>query len=315
MARAFRIVHPRQSTDGSAALEDDVRAFCAYLEAECGLAENTVVAYRRDLNRFSRWLQAAGKGDYRRLSVRDLAGYLDFLSKEKLAPATIARHIVSLRMFFRFLVLDGRLAASVAEHIERPALWARVPQVLSEEQVDRLLTAPTVDDAWFRRDRAILETLYATGCRVSEVGGLRLTDVALSEGFLRCVGKGGKERIVPIGRAAKRAIEEYLDQERPELVRNRPDSPWLFVNRFGGRLSRVSLWAIVKKYAVRAGLPPNVSPHTLRHSFATHMLSRGADIRLVQELLGHAKITTTQIYTHVDPRRLREIHARHHPRP
>lgn len=315
MAATIRIITPPDGTGSTRHLDDDIEAFCAYLEAECGLAANTVVSYRRDLTRFQRWLKTEGKAAYEDLTIRDLARYLDFLARERLAPASIARHIVSLRMFFRFLVLEGRIEGSAAEYIERPSLWARVPQVLSEEQVDRLLSAPAPEDTWFRRDRAILETLYATGCRVSEVSGLQLSDLALREGFLRCTGKGNKERIVPVGRAARAAIEDYLREERPQLVSNRPDSPWLFVNRFGGKISRVALWGIVKKYARRAGLPPKVSPHTLRHSFATHMLSRGADIRLVQELLGHAKISTTQIYTHIDPHRLKEVHGKHHPRP
>lgn len=311
----MRLIRPPESRPPEAGIDDDIEAFCAYLRAECGLAENTVLAYRRDLQRFRRWLASEGTTAYAQMNVRDLARYLDYLSREKLAPASVARHVVSLRMFFRFLVLEGRTDKSAAEHIERPSLWSRVPHVLSEEQVDRLLAAPNCEDTWFRRDRAILETLYATGCRVSEVSGLRLTDLALRDGFLRCVGKGNKERIVPIGRAARKALEDYLSEERPTLVARYPESPWLFVNRFGKRLSRVSLWSIVKKYARRAGLPPAVSPHTLRHSFATHMLARGADIRLVQELLGHAKITTTQIYTHVDPHRLKAVHEQHHPRP
>lgn len=294
-------------------LKEDIDAFCHYLAAECGLADNTIAAYRRDLNRFHRWVCSATDGNYERFTVRDLAGYLNFLATERLAPATVARHVVSLRMFFRFLVLEGRIPTSAADYIERPSLWRRIPHVLGQEQVERLLNAPTPEDRWYRRDRAILEVLYATGCRVSEVSGLRLEDLDLDSGFLVCLGKGNKQRLVAIGRAAREALTSYLAEERPMLVGER-HTPWLFVNRFGGRLSRVSIWSLVKRYAARAGLPPKVSPHTLRHSFATHMLANGADIRLVQELLGHAKITTTQIYTHVDPERLRAIHRSYHPR-
>ncbi len=294
-------------------LREDIEAFCHYLATECGLAANTVAAYRRDLNRFHQWVATETDGDYENFSVSDLAGYLNYLARQRLAPATVARHVVSLRMFFRFLVLEGRMPASAADYIERPSLWRRVPYVLSQEQVDRLLNAPSPEDRWYRRDRALLEVLYATGCRVSEVSGLRLHDLDLEHGFLVCTGKGNKQRLVAIGRAARRALEAYLSVDRPALAGQRT-SPWLFLNRFGGRLSRVSIWSLVKRYAARAGLPEKVSPHTLRHSFATHMLANGADIRLVQELLGHAKITTTQIYTHVDPERLRAIHRSYHPR-
>lgn len=293
---------------------EDVTAFCHYLRAECGLAENTAESYRRDLCRFVRWLHGLGGVGLEQLTLRHLAGYLSFMAEEKLAPASTARHVVSLKMFFRFLVLEARISESAAELLSSPSLWQRVPQVLSEEQVDRLLGAPTPDDRYVSRDRALLETLYATGCRVSEVSGLRLTDLRLDLGFCQCTGKGEKQRIVPLGRKARVAIEEYLAGQRAELTKPSAAAPWVFLNRLGGRLSRVMIWHLVKKYSQRAGLPRRVSPHTLRHSFATHLLAGGADLRFVQEMLGHSNLATTQLYTHVDRARLRAIHQKFHPR-
>jgi integrase/recombinase XerD len=195
-----------------------------------------------------------------------------------------------------------------------PALWLRVPQVLSPEQVTKLLDAPQPADRYQLRDRAILETLYAAGCRASEVVGLTMADLHLEAGFCKCEGKGGKQRIVPLGRPAVNALRSYLDGLRPRLVATAPDANRVFVSRGGKPLSREMLWVVVKKYVRRAGLHAKVSPHTLRHSFATHLLAGGADLRTVQELLGHASIQTTQRYTHVDRDRLREIHRRFHPR-
>ena len=293
---------------------EDVAAFCHYLRAECGLAENTAVAYRRDLIRFARWLADSGCSDLDKITLRELAGYIGFLAREKLAASSTARHIVSLKMFFRFLVLEGRVSESAAELLNTPSLWQRVPQVLTEQQVDKLLSAPGPGDRFFLRDRALLETLYATGCRVSEVAGLQVVDLKLDFGFCQCTGKGDKQRIVPLGRKAREALEQYLAELRPTLCVNTPTAPCVFLNRLGSGLSRVMIWMIVKKYALRAGLPRRVSPHTLRHSFATHLLTGGADLRLVQEMLGHSNIATTQLYTHVDRSRLRAIHQKFHPR-
>lgn len=297
-----------------AAVLEDVAAFCHYLRAECGLAENTAAAYRRDLTRFSGWLHESRCLSIGKLSLRQLAGYISFLSRERLAAASVARHIVSLKMFFRFLVLEGRVSESAAELLSTPSLWQRVPTVLNEQQIDKLLAAPSAGDPFASRDRALLETLYATGCRVSEVAGLLLNDLKLDYGFCQCTGKGDKQRIVPLGRKAIAALETYLASQRSELTKGNSAVPWVFLNRFGSKLSRVMIWMLVKKYSSRAGLPSRVSPHTLRHSFATHMLSGGADLRLVQEMLGHSNIATTQLYTHVDRTRLRAIHQKFHPR-
>jgi integrase/recombinase XerD len=297
-----------------AELLEDIRAFRHYLQSERALAHNTVLAYGRDLDRFSNWVAGGGLGDYLKPSVRELALYLSFMRDEQLAPPSVARHLVALKMFYRFLRLEERVQQSAVELLSSPTLWERIPQVLSPESVEKLLEAPHPQERFYLRDRALLETLYATGGRASEVVGLQLADLHAESGFCKCHGKGGKERVVPLGRPALAALERYLTQLRPRLVRTNPEAPWVFVSRGGRALSREMLWALVKKYVKRAGLNPKVSPHTLRHSFATHLLAGGADLRTVQELLGHASIQTTQHYTHVDRERLKAIHQQFHPR-
>jgi integrase/recombinase XerD len=297
-----------------AALSDDIGAFRHYMKAERGMAENTVLAYGRDLDRFAGWLAGGGLGDYLRPTIRELSNYLIHLREEKLDPATIARHLVALKMFYRFLRLEERADQSAVELLSAPTLWERIPQVLSPESVEKLLAAPLPVERFYLRDRALLETLYATGSRASEVVGLKLDDLHLDSGFCKCHGKGNKQRVVPLGGPAQEAIRAYLSEQRPQLVRAAPDAPWVFVSRGGRGLTREMLWILVKKYVRRAGLNAKVSPHTLRHSFATHLLAGGADLRTVQELLGHANIRTTQHYTHVDRDRLKAIHQRYHPR-
>jgi integrase/recombinase XerD len=295
------------------ALADDVTAFRQHIRAERGLAENTVLAYGRDLDRFAGWASGGGLADYRRPTVRELTHYLEFLRAGGLAPPSVARNLVALKMFYRFLRLEERADASSVELLASPALWERIPPVLTPEAVDKLLAAPQPADRFHLRDRALLETLYATGCRASETVGLRLADLHLDAGFCRCVGKGDRQRVVPLGRSAVAALRAYLADFRPRL-RSAAESPYVFVSRGGKALSREMLWVLVRKYARRAGLGGRLSPHTLRHSFATHLLSGGADLRTVQELLGHASIRTTQHYTHVDRDRLRAIHRKFHPR-
>jgi integrase/recombinase XerD len=295
-------------------LTDDIRAFRDYLHSERGMAANTVLAYNRDLTRFSLWVAGGGLADYLKPTLRDLGHYLSHLRDERLAAPSIARHLVALKMFYRFLRLEERGDPQAVELLSSPALWERIPQVLSPEMVERLLAAPIPADRFFLRDRAILETLYATGSRASEVVGLRLDDLHLESGFLKVTGKGSKQRVVPLGRPAIAAIQTYLADFRPQLTRNADDAPRVFVSRGGRPLSREMLWVIVKKYVRRTGLHAKVSPHTLRHSFATHVLAGGADLRTVQELLGHASIQTTQHYTHIDRDRLRSIHKKFHPR-
>lgn len=288
------------------------RAFIDYLRSECHLAENTVAAYRRDMARFEQWL--AGRR-VPSLTIRDLAGYAQWLGQQSLAPPSTARHVVSLRMFFRYLQLEGVLSENAAELLGSPKLWQRVPNVLNSQLLDKLLECPAAGDPLWRRDRAMLELLYATGCRASELSHLKLADVHLGEGFCLCRGKGNKERLVPLGRRAAAAVQAYLQQERPQLVAGKsPTPPWLLISRRGKRLSRERIWELLKRYTRRVGITSKVSPHTLRHSFATHLLAGGADLRQVQEMLGHANIATTQIYTHVDQGRLKAVHRKFHPR-
>jgi integrase/recombinase XerD len=293
-------------------LHDDVAAFRHYMQAERGMAENTLLAYGRDLDKFAAWVEDGALADYLSPTLADFSRFVGYLRETGLQPPSTARHLVSLKMFFRFLRLEERTKSNAVDLLDSPALWERIPPVLSPEAVEKLLRAPQAGDRFFLRDRAILETLYATGCRASEVVGLRLDDLHLDSAFLRCIGKGNKQRIVPIGSHAVKALRSYLGEVRPGIVRG--GAPWVFVSRGGKKLSREMLWVLVKKYVRRLGLHAKVSPHTLRHSFATHLLSGGADLRTVQELLGHASIQTTQHYTHVDRERLRAIHRQFHPR-
>lgn len=297
-----------------AELLEDIRAFRHYLQSERSLALNTVLAYGRDLDRFANWVTGGGLSDYLKPSVRELALYLSYMRDEQLAPPSVARHLVALKMFYRFLRLEERVQQSAVELLSSPILWERIPQVLSHESVEKLLASPQPQERFYLRDKAILETMYATGGRASEVVNLALADLHAESGFCKCQGKGGKQRVIPLGRPALAALERYLTLQRPQLVRTNPDAPWVFVSRGGKVLSREMLWMLVKKYVKRAGINPKVSPHTLRHSFATHLLAGGADLRTVQELLGHASIQTTQHYTHVDRDRLKAIHQKFHPR-
>ena len=305
---------PSDRANHFTALSDDVQAFRNYIQAERGMAANTLLAYGRDLDRFVGWVAGGGLTDYLTPTLRDFARYLEYLRGENLAPPSVARHLVALKMFYRFLRLEERTTESVVELLASPTLWQRIPQVLSAEAVNKLLDAPQPSERFYLRDRAILETLYATGSRASEVVGLKIIDLYLDSAFLKCFGKGNKQRIVPLGRIAVNALRIYMEQLRPTLVAVAPDTPYVFVSRGGRGLTREMLWVLVKKYVKRAGLNAKVSPHTLRHSFATHLLTGGADLRTVQELLGHASIQTTQQYTHVDRERLRAIHRQFHPR-
>jgi integrase/recombinase XerD len=288
--------------------------FLHYLMAECGVSPHTLAAYRSDLMRFVRWQKTHAPGPLANLDAPILSGYVEWLSLSGLAPSSICRHLASLSTFFRFLVFEGRLPDNVVKLLISPSVWDRLPTVLGPAAVERLLESPTSETRLGRRDRAALETLYATGCRVSEVAGLRPIDLDLTVGTARCIGKGNKERRVPLGSHAIKALTLYLERDRPALVARRPETTAVFVSKSGRPLSRVALWRIVKQHAQAAGLHADVSPHTLRHSFATHLLAGGADLRVVQEMLGHASIATTQIYTRVELSRLQEVHARFHPR-
>jgi integrase/recombinase XerD len=311
LKRKLKPLQPKLQGDSAARWST---AFVEYLRSECHLAENTVLAYQRDLRRFQQWQRTAGPS-IPDLTIRELADFVGWLHEQMLAPATIARHIVALRMFFRYLQLEGILHDNFAELLGSQKLWQRVPEVLSLQMVQRFLEGPAPYDPYWRRDRAMLELLYATGCRASELSNLQLRDVHLAESFCMCHGKGSKQRLTPLGRAAREAIQAYLEHERPTLAAAAQIAPpWLLLSRRGRRLRREAIWELVKKYAARAGAPPTISPHTLRHSFATHLLAGGADLRLLQEMLGHSSIQTTQIYTHVDQSRLKKVHLQFHPR-
>ena len=302
-------IHYRPDPD-----RDPVGPFLHYLMAECGVSPHTLAAYRCDLMRFLRWRKAKAPGPLAHLDIGTLSGYMEELGQAGLAPSSISRHLASLSTFFRFLVYEGKLTDNLAKLLVAPAVWDRLPTLLGPASVDRLLNAPSADTRLGRRDRAALETLYATGCRATEVVNLRPIDVDLKKGLVRCVGKGNKERWVPLGSRAIEAVSSYLAKDRVFLVCRHPETTTVLVSKSGRPLSRIGLWRIVKQHALAAGLKGNVSPHTLRHSFATHLLAGGADLRAVQEMLGHASIATTQIYTRVELSRLREVHARFHPR-
>lgn len=290
--------------------------FLHYLMAECGVSPNTLAAYRGDIVRFQRWRKANAPGPLTRIRVQVLAGYVDYLNECGLAPVSVGRHLASLSTFFRYLIFDGKMSENLARLLVAPAVWDRLPTVLSPESVDRLLAAPSPDTRLGRRDRAALETLYATGCRASEVVGLRPADLDLDRGSARCVGKGDKQRVVPLTEKARAALAAFLKDDRPTLVRKRPETAEVFVSRTGRPLSRVGLWRIVNGHARALGLTAAgpIGPHTLRHSFATHLLAGGADLRVVQEILGHASIATTQVYTRVEMSHLKDVHRRFHPR-
>lgn len=290
-----------------------IDAFLDYLTIECGLSVNTIQAYQRDLRRLGGFTEAETLEDWGEVTAEQVVDFLTAERRRGCATATVSRALVAARMFFRFLAAEGLIERDVTEHLESPRLWQTLPEVLDEGTVTRLLAAPEPGrDRWPARDGAILEMLYATGARASEVADLRLDGVNREIGYVHCVGKGRKERIVPAGRRAIEAVETYLAEERRQLERR--ERPELFLSHTGRKMGRESIWRIVKKYAARVGCRRRVSPHTLRHSFATHLLAGGADLRAVQEMLGHVDIATTQIYTHVDSGRLKAIHKKFHPR-
>lgn len=290
-----------------------VADFLDYLVVEAGLSENTVLAYGRDLRDFAAFCRdngVAGIGDLKLYLVQK---YLVELEGRRRSESSIRRALVAIRMLLRYARLTGLVDDDGATTLEAPKTWQRLPAVCNKQQVARLLGAPSPDEPFYLRDKAMLELLYATGVRASEVAGLKTTDLNLDVGYLRCVGKGSKERVIPVGRTALAAVRDYLLTLRPKLARPGSGSH-LLLSRTGRPLTRIEIWRLVKKYALRAGMPRNLTVHTLRHCFATHLLSGGADLRSVQEMLGHVDVGTTQIYTHVDTERLREIHRRFHPR-
>jgi integrase/recombinase XerD len=290
-----------------------ISLFLTHVKVEKGLSANTVAAYQRDLAKFSVFVQKR-KLTLESVSRDDLVDFLASLYREKLESRTVARHLVTLRNFFRFAQIQELITADPSLNLESPKVRRTLPGYLKLEEVDRLLAQPDAKTALGSRDRAMLEVLYSTGLRVSELIGLRVTDLDAKVGCIRCIGKGDKERIVPAGRKALGMVEKYLRDARPRLLGKGVSTQALFVNRRGDALSRVGVWKILSAYGRRAGLRVALTPHMLRHSFATHLLERGADLRSVQLMLGHADISTTQIYTHVVEERLKQIYKAHHPR-
>jgi integrase/recombinase XerD len=289
-------------------------AFLDYLVVEAGLSENTILAYGRDLRGFLTYCQAHEIKTLAHLKPRVVQGYVHEQARGPNGENTVKRALVAIRMLLRFAKLTGLIDDDGAGVLETPKTWYRLPVVCSKQQVARLLGAPSPKEPFYHRDRAMLEILYATGVRASELAELSISDVNFDCGYLRCLGKGRKERVIPVGKAAVSAIKDYLVHLRPQLAK--PGSgTHLLLSRTGRPLTRIEIWRLVKKYAVRAGMPRNLTVHTLRHCFATHLLSGGADLRSVQEMLGHVDVATTQIYTHVDHERLRKIHKEFHPRP
>jgi len=287
--------------------------FCDALWLEDGLAKNTLEAYRRDLAQFAKWLEAQHRKPLISADQADIQSYLGYQFRKKTRATSVARLLSVLKRFYRYCVRQGRIKADPTLRIDTPKLPRGLPKSLTEEDVESLLTTPRVDEALGLRDRAMLETLYASGLRVSELVALKLGQVSQDMGVVRVVGKGSKERLVPLGEEAIAWIRQYLKEARPELLGGRAADD-LFVTARGSAMTRQMFWHLLRRYAAQAGLKKSISPHTLRHAFATHLLNHGADLRVVQLLLGHSDISTTQIYTHVARERLKQLHAKHHPR-
>jgi integrase/recombinase XerD len=297
---------------GSGKLEAQIRTFLNYLRVEKGLSPNTIQAYRRDLAKFSAF---AAKLKLRadQIERTHVVEFLRMLYLQKLDSRTVARHLVTIRHFFRFAFTEGIIQEDAAINIQSPKFRQALPDFLSVEEVDRLLAQPDTNTTSGLRDKAMIELLYSTGLRVSELCGLKTADLQMETGCLRCIGKGNKERLVPVGRRALQSVQEYLKKSRPEILGEKT-SPYLFASRTGRAMNRIMFWKLLGAYGRKAGLRRTLSPHMLRHSFATHLLDRGADLRSVQIMLGHADIATTQIYTHVVEERLKQVYKAHHPR-
>lgn len=300
----------RQELPGS--LNPHIAAFLHYARAEKGLSTNTMLAYRRDMVKFAEFLESRSVS-LLEATRSEIVDFLSSLYAQGLDSRSVARQLVTLRNFYRFCLSEGLVTEDPAANIESPKIYRTLPHFLSVDDVDKLLAQPDVTTPIGLRDKAMIELMYSTGLRVSELCGLRVSDVETSSGVLRCIGKGNKERIVPVGRRALEAIAVYIQDSRPRLLRDRV-SPYLFLGKMGRKIGRIQFWMLLKKYGTEANLRESLNPHMLRHSFATHLLDRGADLRSIQLMLGHADISTTQIYTHVVEERLKQVYKAHHPR-
>jgi len=295
-------------------LQDQLKDFIHFLVVEKGLASNTVVSYERDLKSYLLYVSKVEEiSSLDAVSRSTIIQFLKFLTENGKSSKTIARHIASIRSFHQFLLREKVTTQDPTVHIDRPKQEQKLPQVMSVEEVQALLDSPDTSKVFGMRDKAMLELLYATGMRVSELISLNVSDVHLTMGFVRCVGKGNKERIIPLGTMAQNAITTYIEESRSQLLKKKTTDA-LFVNLYGNRLTRQGFWKILKKLTKEAGIEKELTPHTLRHSFATHLLENGADLRAVQEMLGHADISTTQIYTHVTKTRMKDVYSMFHPR-
>ncbi|MFA5200569.1 MAG: site-specific tyrosine recombinase XerD [Candidatus Omnitrophota bacterium] len=295
-------------------MKELIDSFLDYLSVERGLSRNTTISYRQDLNIYFDFLNQRGIAALSRVGKDDIVEFMIFEKNKGISPSSISRRLAAIRMFHRFLSRERVLKNDPTILIDSPKLWKKVPDTLSLNEVEALINQPNSSDRQGARDKAILETLYATGMRVSESTDLKTNNVNLNIGFLRCIGKGNKERIIPLGKKAIKSISRYLEFSRPHFLKNKT-SEHLFISRSGAKLSRQSVWKLIKRYALEAKIKKPIKVHTLRHSFATHLLERGADLRSVQEMLGHSNISTTQIYTHIDKDRLKTVHKMFHPRP
>jgi integrase/recombinase XerD len=293
-------------------VEAEIRTFLNALRVEKGLSQNTIEAYGRDIQKFHEFAQARGvtTKDVRR---SDIVDFLASLYDNRLDSRSVARHLVTLRNFFRFALIEGYIDEDPAATIASPKFRRSLPQFLSLDEVERVLRQPDTTTLTGLRDKAMIELMYSCGLRVSELCAVRVADLHMQEGSLRCVGKGDKERIVPVGRRALETVQNYYREGRPKLLRG-GSSPFLFLNHRGRKLDRIAFWKTLALYGRKAGIRKHVKPHMLRHSFATHLLDRGADLRAVQMMLGHSDISTTQIYTHVVEERLKQVYKAHHPR-
>ena len=298
-------------------MDSAIHVFLSYMRVEKGLSQNTILAYGHDLKRFQGFLAERHKKKVDAVNREDVVDFLSSLYKQKLDSRSVSRYLVSLRSFFKYALMEELVRVDPTENLESPKIRQSLPMYLRKDELDRLMEAPNTATPAGLRDKALLEVLYSTGLRISELLSLRVSDLDMRMGCVRCIGKGDRERLVPIGRKAIAAVEAYLAGGRPKFLKSGapvPHNQVLFLNRNGRKLNRITVWKTMHDYGIKLGLRGRLTPHTLRHSFATHLLEGGADLRSVQLMLGHADISTTQIYTHVVEERLKEIYKAHHPR-
>jgi len=294
-------------------MKEFIDEFMNYLSVERGLAKNTLLAYRRDLDKYIDYLSLKGIKSSSQVKREHVSHFMFDLKKHEMSPTSICRNLAAVKMFHRFLVRENLSKEDPTTLVDTPKLWSRIPSVLTQAEIESMIAAAEGKKPQQVRDQAILEIFYASGLRVSELSDLKTTSINYEVGFVRAVGKGSKERIIPLGKKAREALQKYLLKARPQLLKAQVNDV-LFLSRLGKKISRQSLWAVIKFYAQKARIKKTIKPHTLRHTFATHLLEHGADLRSVQEMLGHADISTTQIYTHVDKERLKSVHKQFHPR-